>query len=123
MAEAWVNELRSSEWLAFSAGIETHGMNPHAVAVMSESGVDMSNQYSKTIEEFNGLEFDLIVTVCDHAAESCPVKLPSLVVKHIPFEDPPKMAQQVENEHDSLMCYRQVRDQIKSFIESPALSA
>ena len=123
MAEAWVNKLRSDEWTAYSAGIETHGMNPYAVSVMAESGVDMGGHYSKLVEEFQNQTFDLVVTVCDHAAEQCPASLPSQLVKHVPFEDPPALAKLASSEEDALNSYRQVRDQIRVFIESPELSA
>jgi len=122
MAEAWVNSLRSTEWLAFSAGIETHGMNPHAVSVMAESGVDMTKHYSKKLEDLGGQKFDLVVTVCGHAAEHCPAIPMNTLVKHVPFEDPPALAKLAANEVESLNSYRQVRDQIRSFIESSELS-
>jgi len=122
MAEAWVNSLRSNEWKAYSAGIETHGMNPYAVSVMAESGVDMSAHYSKNLDELKDQEFDLVVTVCDHAAGHCPTLPVATVVKHVPFDDPPALAKLAANETESLNSYRLVRDQIKRFIESPELS-
>jgi len=121
MAEAWVNALRSSEWLAYSAGIETHGMNPHAVSVMAESGVDMSGHYSKTLEDLKEQVFDLVVTVCDHAAEHCPAIPMATPVKHVPFDDPPALAKLAANAEASLNSYRLVRDQIRSYIESADL--
>lgn len=126
MAEAWVNQLKKDEWKAYSAGIETHGMNPHAMAVMSESGVDMSSQHSKHVNEVANEDFDLIITVCDHAAEHCPAidkhDHNSTKVVHVPFDDPPKLAKITSNEDDSLDCYRKVRDQIRSFVESSDFS-
>lgn len=121
MAEAWVNALRSKDWQAYSAGIETHGMNPHAVSVMAESGVDMSAHYSKKLDALKGQQFDLVVTVCDHAAEHCPILPVAVPVKHVPFEDPPALAKLAANEAESLNSYRKVRDQIRLFVESPAL--
>jgi len=123
MAEAWVNKLRPSEWQAFSAGIETHGMNPNVISVMAESGVEMTGQYSKEFDALEGQHFDLVVTVCDHAAEYCPTLPDATTVKHIPFDDPPTLAKNAKNEAEILNSYRQVRDQIKTFIESPELSA
>jgi len=123
MAEAWVNKLRANEWMAFSAGIETHGMNPSAISVMGESGVDMSQHYSKTVDEFQNQRFDLVVTVCDHAAEHCPASLPSAVMKHIPFDDPPALAKLAANAEESLNGYRRVRDQIRTFVESSSFSS
>jgi len=123
MAEAWVNELRSEEWKAFSAGIEKHGMNPNVISVMAESGVEMTGHYSKKFEELKDQHFDLVVTVCDHASEFCPSLPNASTVKHIPFDDPPMLAKNAKSEAEVLNSYRQVRDQIKKFIESSALSA
>jgi len=122
MAEAWVNALKSNEWQAFSAGIETHGMNPFAISVMAESGVDMAGQYSKNVDELKDNTFDLVVTVCDHAASHCPSLPSTLAVKHIPFDDPPALAKHAKNEAETLVSYRLVRDQIKTFVESSQLS-
>ena len=127
MAEAWVNNLRHEEWRAYSAGIETHGMNKSAMKVMSESGVDMSSQHSKHVNEVSDEDFDLIITVCDHAAEHCPAidkhaSHNNTRVVHVPFDDPPKLALQTPKDEDSLESYRKVRDQIKSYIESSDFS-
>jgi arsenate reductase (thioredoxin) len=123
MAEAWVNTLRKHEWLAYSAGIETHGMNASAVAVMNELGIDMSQHYSKNVDELTGQHFDLVVTVCDHAAEHCPSLSAYHDVKHVPFDDPPALAKQAGPDVEPLNSYRRVRDEIKSFVESSGFSA
>jgi len=121
MAEAWAKAIRGDEWQVFSAGIEAHGMNPLAIAVMAESGLDITRQYSKTLAQLNGQVFDVVVTVCDHAANHCPVlPLPTLVI-HMPFDDPPALAKHAANEAESLVLYRQVRDQIRAFVESADL--
>ena len=122
MAEAWVNALTPNEWRAYSAGIETHGMNPFAISVMAESGVDMTGQYSKNVDELKDNTFDLVVTVCDHAANHCPSLPSTRLVKHIPFDDPPALAKNAANEAETLVSYRLVRDQIKTFVESSQLS-
>mgnify|MGYP000011715022 FL=1 len=122
MAEAWVNALKPNEWQAFSAGIETHGMNPFAMSVMAESGIDMSGQYSKNINDLKNTTFDLVITVCDHAANHCPSLPSTLLVKHIPFDDPPALAKHAKDEAETLVSYRLVRDQIKTFVESNQLS-
>lgn len=122
MAEAWVNAIRKSEWQAFSAGIETHGMNPNAVSVMGEIGVDMGAHYSKHVDELKAEQFDLVVTVCDHAAEHCPSLAEFSTVKHVPFDDPPALAKHAANENDALESYRRVRDEIREFIESERFS-
>jgi len=72
MAEGWVRHLKGDEIEVFSAGIEKHGLNPHAVEVMAEAGVDISNQESTTIDELAGTEFEWIITLCGHADETCP---------------------------------------------------
>jgi arsenate reductase len=72
MAEGWTRHLRGSEFEAYSAGIEVHGLNPRAVAVMAEAGVDISMHRSKHVNEFQGRRFDYVVTVCDSAKERCP---------------------------------------------------
>lgn len=123
MAEAWVNNLRKQEWLAYSAGIETHGMNVNAVAVMNELGIDMSRHYSKNVDELTGQDFDLVVTVCDHAAEHCPSLSIYQDVKHVPFDDPPALAKQAGSGTEPLNSYRRVRDEIKAFVESASFSA
>lgn len=99
---------------AFSAGIEQHGLNLLAVKVMAESGVDISQQVSKTLDDLPSLEFDLIVTVCGHADETCPV-LPGRKI-HQGFDDPPKLAQGAGNEAQALPHYRRVRDEIKQWM-------
>ena len=73
MAEGWCRHLKSDLIEAFSAGIETHGLNPNAVKVMAEAGVDISGQKSKLLSEFNDIEFYYVVTVCGHSNEHCPV--------------------------------------------------
>ncbi|HBP19545.1 MAG TPA: arsenate reductase, partial [Planctomycetes bacterium] len=90
MAEGWARHFGRLE--PYSAGIETQGLNPHAVAVMREAGVDISAQRSQLASELAAVELDLVVTVCDHAAESCPA-FPSRVRKlHAGFADPPRLA-------------------------------
>jgi arsenate reductase len=123
MAEAWVNSIRKNEWQAFSAGIETHGMNPHAVSVMGEIGVRMDEHYSKHVDELKTENFDLVVTVCDHAAEHCPSLVDFSTVKHVPFEDPPALAKKAANEEEALDSYRRVRDEIRAFVESDRFSS
>ncbi len=123
MAEAWVNLIKKNEWQAYSAGIETHGMNPNAVSVMGEMGVDMSQHYSKHVEELESQQFDMVVTVCDHAAEHCPSLSAFRNIKHVPFDDPPALAREAANQEDALESYRRVRDEIKAFVESARFSS
>ena len=117
MAEGWLRHLKSDKFSAYSAGIETHGLNPNAVAVMREAGVDISQQQSQTLGQV-GVEPDVIITVCGHADETCPV-LPSKTKKiHVGFDDPPKLAKKAKTEEEALGYYRRVRDEIRSFVET-----
>ena len=118
MAEGWARALKGSEIEAFSAGIETHGLNPRAVKVMAEAGVDISSHRSKTIADLQTKDFDYVVTVCDHAHESCPLFLGKTKVVHIGFNDPPRLAKDARNEEEALAHYRRVRDEIKAFVET-----
>ena len=88
-------------------------MNERAIKVMAEKGIDITTQYSKTIDELD-VEFDLVITVCGHANESCPVFSGNTKVKHIGFDDPPKLAKEATTEADALPHYRRVRDEIES---------
>lgn len=117
MAEGWLRYLHGDRFNAFSAGIETHGLNPHAVKVMAEAGVDISAQKSQLLSEFDDQALDLVVTVCGHAHESCPFFPGDTEVIHVGFDDPPKLALAFEDEASQLDCYRKVRDEIKAFVE------
>jgi len=117
MAEGWARHLKSDELEAFSAGIERHGLNPLAVKVMAEAGVDISGQASKTIEELPVQDFDVVITLCGHAYETCPLYLGSGRIVHVGFDDPPKLAEVARSEEEALGHYRRVRDEIRSFVE------
>jgi arsenate reductase len=116
MAEGWTRHLKGDLIEVYSAGIETHGLNPHAVRVMAEAGVDISGHRSKHIDELAGTALDYVVTVCDHARETCPFFPGSHKMIHAGFDDPPKMAEAVDDDEAKLDCYRTVRDQIKAFV-------
>jgi arsenate reductase len=118
MAEGWARELKRGTIQACSAGIEKHGLDPRAVLVMAEAGVDISSQYSKTIDELGDLQFDYVITVCDNAKESCPLFAGDARVIHAGFEDPPALAREETCEEDKLRHYRRVRDEIRAFVES-----
>ena len=121
MAEGWARKLKGDIIDACSAGVETHGLNPDAVKVMAESGVDISNQRSKNIDEFKDTDLDAVITVCGHAHETCPYFPPRCKVVHAGFDDPPKMAEELakqgESKEKQLDCYRRVRDEIRAFVE------
>ena len=122
MAEGWTRHLKGDQFEAYSAGIETHGLNPHMVKVMAEVGVDVTGQKSENIRDFVDHNLDFVVTVCGHAHETCPVFPANCQVIHSGFPDPPKMARdlagQEASEEDQLVCYRQVRDEIRNYVES-----
>jgi len=117
MAEGWARYLKSDCVEAFSAGIEKHGLNPYAVRVMAEAGVDITAQRSKHVDELN-IDFDYVVTVCAHAHESCPVFPGNAKVVHVAFADPPALAAACETEEEKLNCFRTLRDQIRDFIQT-----
>lgn len=117
MAEGWARHLKSDVIDAWSAGIETHGLNPHAVAVMAEMGVDISSHHSKLLSDLGEIGFDVVVTVCDHAHESCPLFPGKTKVIHRGFEDPPRLALEKQTEEEKRDCYRKVRDEIRDFVD------
>ncbi len=116
MAEGWLRHLKGDQFEVFSAGIEKHGLNPHAVKVMAEVGVDISTQRSQLLSEFNDIDLDHVITVCGHAHESCPVFPGDTQITHVGFDDPPKLALAFSDESDKLGCYRRVRDEIRDFV-------
>jgi len=118
MAEGWARHIHGDTVEAYSAGTHTHGLNPNAVRVMGESGVDISAHISKTIAELPSIPFDLVVTVCGAAHESCPIFPGAKRTVHVGFDDPPKLAANATTEAEALSHYRRVRDEIRSFIET-----
>ena len=118
MAEGWARALKGDVVEAYSAGIETHGLNPNAVKVMAEAGVDISQQRSKHVDELKDVAFDVVITVCGHAHESCPLWLGRKTkVVHVGFDDPPALARAAKSDVEALDCYRRVRDEIRKFVE------
>jgi arsenate reductase len=118
MAEGWARHLKGDLIQIYSAGIETHGLNPRAVQVMAEAGVDISGHRSKHVAELAGINFDYVVTVCGHAHENCPVFLGKAQVIHVGLDDPPKLAANATTEEERLTHYRRVRDEIRDFVAS-----
>jgi arsenate reductase (thioredoxin) len=118
MAEGWARHLKADAIDACSAGVEPTRLNPDAVRVMAEAGVDISDQRSKHIDELASESIDFVVAVCDHARESCPV-FPggAKVVRHT-FDDPPHLATAATTDEERLAPYRRVRDEIRAFVES-----
>ena len=118
MAEGWAKHLRDGDIDAVSAGTETHGLNPNAVKVMAEAGVDISGARSKNVREFLDTSFDYVVTVCDNARETCPIFPGAGKIVHVGFDDPPALAGAVEGEEKRLGIYRRVRDEIRRYVET-----
>lgn len=118
MAEGWARHLKGDEIEAYSAGIATHGLNPDAVRVMAEAGVDISDHRSKHVDELRDVRFDYVVTVCGNANESCPVFPGNTTIVHVGFDDPPSLAADAKSEKDRLAPYRRVRDEIRALIEN-----
>ena len=120
MAEAWCRAIRYDRYRPSSAGVVAQGLNPHMLTVMRELGIDPAlHQRSKAVAELieAGEHWDLVVTVCGHAHEHCPLfpgNGPRVI--HVGFDDPPALAAQAADEAEALTCYRQVRDQIRDFV-------
>lgn len=114
MAHGWFNHLAPDKAMVYSAGIETHGVNPNAVKVMAEAGVDISGHTSNHIDEYRELDFNYVITVCDHAKENCPYFPTDAERIHQNFTDP---AGASGTEEKILGEFRRVRDEIKQFVE------
>lgn len=118
MAEGWARHLKGDVIEPYSAGVEPRGVNPLAVKVMAEVGVDISKQRSKHVNEVTRTPFDFVVTLCDQAQEACPVFPGGGTVVHVGFDDPYTLTQGEQDEAKRLKEYRRVRDEIRDFIES-----
>ena len=115
IAEGYLRHFAGEKANVFSAGIETHGVNPKAIATMEEYGIDISNHTSNHIDEYRNIDFDFVITVCDNAKERCPF-FPSEAQKlHHNFPDPAKAAGTPEEVTDQ---FRQVREQIKAYCKT-----
>ena len=118
MAEGWTRVLKGDEIEVYSAGLETHGLNPNAVKVMAEAGVDITAQKSQHLNEFMDLDLNYVVSVCDHAHETCPLFPGNAKVVHHSFDDPPKLSPPDATEEVELNGFRRVRDEIKAFVQT-----
>ncbi|MCR4438730.1 MAG: arsenate reductase ArsC [bacterium] len=117
MAEGWTRRLKGDAIEVWSAGIEPKEVDPRAVAVMAEAGVDISGQRSKHVREVMDIPFDYVVTVCDHARETCPLFPGAAKRVHMGFRDPPELARRARTEEEAMQIYRRVRDEIRAFVE------
>ena len=118
MAEGWAKLLREDDIVPYSAGLIAHGLNPRAVKVMAEAGIDISGHQSNSLDEVKDIGFDYVVTVCSHADEQCPTFPGKTKVIHRGFDDPPTLAMNAKDEAEALAHFRRVRDEIGEFIAS-----
>ncbi len=120
MAHGYLETLQEGKATIYSAGIETHGLNPGAVAIMREDGIDISGHTSNNVEEYAGIDWDFIITVCDHARENCPY-IPSKKAKriHHNFFDPSKVAGPGEEKHRAFLKARnEIREFCRHFVKA-----
>ena len=117
MAEGWATALLGERIEAFSAGTAPKGIDPRAVRVMSEVGVDISGHTSNGPDRLLEGDLDVVITVCDHARESCPLLPGDIRSIHIGFDDPPALAEGADDEAAALSHYRRVRDEIRKSVE------
>ncbi len=115
IAEGYLRHFAGDQAQVFSAGVETHGVNPKAIQVMKEAGIDISGHTSNHIDEYRSQQFDLVLTVCDHARESCPYFPTDAKQIHENFPDP---AQAVGSEEEVMAEFRRVRDLIRNYSQS-----
>jgi len=112
IAHGYLQQIAGERAEVFSAGVETHGVNPKAIATMKEDGIDISHHTSNNILEYQGQDFDYVITVCDNAKERCPF-FPSKATKfHYNFPDPAKAT---GTEEEIRMEFARVRDMIKTY--------
>ena len=117
MAEAWTRHLKGDIIEPYSAGVDPRQVDPRAVKAMEEVGIDISAQKAKSVEAFEGVEFDYVITLCDNAQQSCPVFPAKTKLVHVGFEDPPKLAAEATDEDEAMGHYRRIRDETKAFVE------
>ena len=119
MAEGWLRHLAGDRFEVYSAGLEQHGLNPEAVAVMAEAGIDISGHTSDAISRYARTPMDFFITVCDHAAETCPITPPGSQTLHWSFQDPPRLVREAGLSGDEARdVYRLVRDEIRQSVEA-----
>jgi arsenate reductase len=116
MTEGWARHLKGEEIEAYSAGVSPRGVDRRAVRAMSEVGINISGQRSKSVDDLRGITFDYVITLCDHAHQSCPAFPGKTRVVHVGFEDPPQLAKSARTEEEAMGHYRRIRDEIKAFV-------
>jgi arsenate reductase len=115
IAEGWARHLKDDVIEAYSAGVWPVDVHPRAIKVMAEAGVDISDQSSKHVNKFIGMDFDYVVTLCDNARQQCPVFCGEAKLVHKGFEDPVAV---VGSENEIMQAFRKTRDKIKAFVEA-----
>ncbi|MFC1477838.1 arsenate reductase ArsC [Candidatus Margulisiibacteriota bacterium] len=113
MAEGLLTKMKGDAYHAYSAGVEASGVNPYAIAVMAEMGINITHHHSKTIEEVQEKEFDFVVTVCDNAKETA-INIPGKKIIHKNFENP---GTGLISPADTLKSFRKVRNEIQEWLE------
>lgn len=114
IAEGYLRFFAGDKAEIYSAGVETHGVNPRAIATMAEDGIDISTHTSNNINEYQGIDFDYVITVCDNAKERCPFFPSSAVKLHENFPDPAKAT---GTEEEIMASFRSVRQTIKDYTQ------
>lgn len=114
IAEGYLRHFVNGKADVYSAGIETHGVNPRAIATMKEDGLDISSHTSNNVNEYTNLEFDYVITVCDNAKENCPYFPAKVKVLHHNFPDPAKAT---GTEEEIRQAFRSVREMIKKYAQ------
>jgi len=117
MAEGWAHYLYPDKINAFSAGIRTGKLDPLAVKVMKEAGVDISGHETHEVKDFMKKDIDCVITVCNTAAQKCPSFAAEVNVICQSFDNPPELTKNLNNEDEKLAVYRRVRDEIRLFVE------
>ena len=117
MAEGFARHLTGDAISPYSAGTIAKGLDPYAIKVMQEAGIDISLQHSKTVSEVTGIKFDYVITLCSDADENCPVFPAKTKVIHHGFDDPPKLAADSKSEEEKISHYRRIRNEIRKYIE------
>ncbi|QBA63171.1 arsenate reductase ArsC [Muriicola soli] len=113
MAHGYLEKFLSDRAKVYSAGIETHGLNPGAVAIMKEDGIDITSHTSNHVDEYQGIKWDFIITVCDHAKENCPfIHAPNAKRLHHNFFDPSKVGGSEEKIHEA---FQKARNEIREY--------
>lgn len=115
MMEGYLKLFAGNRALVYSAGVETHGVNPCAIAIMHEAGIDIAGHTSNHVSEYQHIAFDYVITVCDHAKERCPVFPAQAVQLHHNFPDP---ARATGTEEEILQAFRAVREQVKAYAQA-----